>query len=105
MEIAIFQFMLRAEQKVFKESFQKLTCSMNSFLQIVVVGADKRVAEVPGVCGEHVVVHRKAEGLQIFHDEDRGRACVSLAEGMDLPDAGRKLYFTFRALFANYLRR
>ena len=64
---------------------------MNAFLQIVVVGTDKRVAEVPGVGGEHIVVHREAEGLQILHDEDRGRACVSLAEGMNLPDARRKL--------------
>ena len=92
MEIAIFQFMLRAEEQVFKKHFKILARGVNTFLQIVVVGTDKRVAEVPGVRGKHIVVHSKAEGLQIFHDEDRGRARVSLAEGMDLPDTGRKLY-------------
>ena len=91
MEVAILQFMLRAEEQVFKKHFEILARGVNPFLQIVVVGANKRVAEVPGVGGEHIVVHREAEGLQVFHDEDRGRARVSLAEGMDLPDAGRKL--------------
>ena len=42
-------------------------------------------------CGKHIVVHCKAEGLQILYDENRGRTRVALAEGMDLPDAGRKL--------------
>ena len=91
MEIAILQFMLRAKEQVFKKHFEILARSVNTFLQIVVVGADKRVAEVPGVRGKHIVVHGEAEGLQILHDEDRGRARVSLAEGMDLPNTGRKL--------------
>ena len=91
MEVAIFQFMLRAEEQVFKKHFEILARGVNAFLQIVVVGADKRVAEVPGVRGEHIVVHREAESLQILYDENRGRTRVALAEGMDLPDAGRKL--------------
>ena len=59
MEIAIFQFMLRAEEQVFKKDFEILARGVNAFLQIVVVGADKRVAKKPGVCGKHIVVYTK----------------------------------------------
>lgn len=91
MEVAIFQFMLCIEEQVFKKHFEILTRGVNTFLQIVVVGTDKRVAKIPGVGGKHIVFHREAEGLQILHDEDRRRARVPLAGGMDLPDTGRKL--------------
>lgn len=47
METAILQFMLRTEKQVFKKHFEKLACSMDTFLQIVVVGSDKRIAEIP----------------------------------------------------------
>lgn len=69
--------MLRAKQEVFKELLQILASGMDALLQIVVVGADERVAEIPGVGREHIVVHYKAEGLQILHDENRSRARVA----------------------------
>lgn len=87
MEIAIFQFVLGAEEQVFKELFKELVRGMNAFLQIVIVGTDESIAKIPGVYGKHIVVHSKAKGLQVLHDEDRSRTRVALAEGMDLPDS------------------
>ena len=69
--------MLRAEQEVFKKLHQIRARGMDALLEIVVVGADERVAEIPGVGREHIVVHYKAEGLQILHDENRSRARVA----------------------------
>ena len=37
MEVAIYQFMLRAEEQVFKKHFEILTRGVDAFLQIVVV--------------------------------------------------------------------
>ena len=53
--------MLRAKQEVFKELLQILASGMDALLQIVVVGSDARVAEIPGVGHEHIVVRCKAE--------------------------------------------
>ena len=44
MKITILQFMLRAEEQVFKKLFEKLARGVNAFLQIVVVGADESSA-------------------------------------------------------------
>ena len=41
--------MLRAKQEVFKELLQILASGIDALLQIVVVGSDERVAEIPGV--------------------------------------------------------
>lgn len=61
---------------------------MNIILQVVVVGAHESVAKIPGMVFEYFIIDRKSEGFHIFEDEDGGRAGISLAKWMDLPDAG-----------------
>ena len=69
MKIAIFRFVLRAEQQVFEELFRNLICLMDTALQVIIISANERVAEIPRALRKHVVIHRKAEGFRILYDE------------------------------------
>ena len=62
---------------------------MNTFLQIVVVGADKRVAKIPGVGRKHVVVHREAEEKSI---ENRTFSMLFSGRGRRLRTLGLRFW-------------
>ena len=64
---------------------------MNALLQIIIVCPDQCIAEIPGVFAERIVVDTEAKGFHIFNHKHGGGSCISLAEGVNLPNIRRKL--------------
>lgn len=59
---------------------------MNAFLQIIVISTNQSVAEIPRIFLERIVIDTKTECFHIFNHKDGGGSCVSLTEGMNLPN-------------------
>lgn len=59
---------------------------MDAILQIVVIRADKRIAEIPHILGEDVICHIKTESPKLLDEEYRRGSRVALTENMDLPE-------------------
>lgn len=83
---AVLQIVGCIKQQIADEHFQKIRCGMNALLQVVIVGTNQCVLEIPGVLLKSVVVHLESEGLHILDQKHRDRPGVTLAEGVDLPD-------------------
>lgn len=70
---------------------------MNALLQIIIVCPDQRVAEIPGVFAERIVIDTESEGFHILDHKHGGGTGVSLTEGVDLPNIRCKLCKVFTA--------
>ena len=64
---------------------------MNALLQIIIVCPDQRVAEIPGVFAERIVIDAESKGFHILYHKNGGGTGVSLAEGVNLPNIRCKL--------------
>ena len=89
--ITVFEFVVCAEQEICEKQFQKLCCGMNALLQIIIVCPDQRVAEIPRVFAERIVIDAESEGFHIFNHKHGGGTGVSLTEGVNLPNIRCKL--------------
>ena len=87
MEIAIFQFVIGAKKEIFEKMLQIIRCRMNIILQIVVIGAHKGIAKIPGMVFERFIIDWQPKSFHIFEDEDGDRAGITLTKWVDLPDA------------------
>lgn len=58
---------------------------MDAPLQILVVGPNHGVAEIPGMFGKGVVGNIVAQGPKILDEKDCGGSGVALSKHMDLP--------------------
>ena len=56
-----------------------------AFLRVLVVGADKGIAEVPGMPGEQVVVCIESYGAQVLYEKHGSRPRIAFAERVYLP--------------------
>ena len=59
---------------------------MNAPLQVVVVGTNQCVTEIPGVLFKGIVIHTETEGLHILDHKHGGGSGITLAEGVNLTD-------------------
>ena len=57
-----------SQQQVAEEALQIDGGIVYAFLRVLVVGADKGIAEVPGMPGEQVVVCIESYGAQVLYD-------------------------------------
>jgi len=64
---------------------------MNALLQIIIVCPDQRIAEIPGVFTERIVIDAETKGFHIVNHKNGGGTGISLAEGMNLPNIRCKL--------------
>ena len=64
---------------------------MEALGDVGIVGEDESVSEIFGVVAKNFVVDFVAERHEVFFDEDRGGAGVTLVERVDLPDVGSKI--------------
>ncbi len=78
------------KDKIPEKADQVLVCCLNAFGEIVIVGANKCIAKIPGMLFKETIVYIKAEIPQVFDSKDRRCACIPFAEGMNLPDAGNE---------------
>ena len=85
--ISVLQLVIGVEQKIAEEHFQEFSCGVNAFLQIVIVRSYERVTEIPRILLKGIVIHTETKGFHIFDHKDGGCSRVTLAKGMNLPDA------------------
>ena len=57
--------MVLVQQQISQKQLQILRRLMDSVFQVIVIGPDEGIAEVPGILRENVVGHIKAESPQI----------------------------------------
>lgn len=88
MQIAVAEVPLLAEEQVAEETLQIDRGVVYAFHGILVVGADKGVAEIPRVFGKQVVLNVKAYRAQVLYGEHGRGAGVAFAESVDLPKSG-----------------
>ena len=77
--------MLLVEQQIPQKQLQILRRLMDAVYQVAVVGPDEGIAEVPGMLGEYVVGHIKAQRPQILYEKHRRRPGIALCKHMNLP--------------------
>ena len=58
--------MVCAEQEIWEKQFQKLYGGMNAFLQIIIVCPDQRIAEIPRVFTERIVIDAEPKGCLLY---------------------------------------
>ena len=64
---------------------------MNAFLQIIIVCPDQRIAEIPRVFTERIVIDAEPKGFYILDHKHGGGTGISLAERVNLPNIRCKL--------------
>ena len=72
---------------------------MNTFLQIVIVCTNQCVTEIPRVFTERIVIDTEPKSFHVLNHKHGGGSCVTLAEGMNLPNIRSKLSKMFYAAF------
>lgn len=86
----VFEFIFPLKEQVFKESLQKYGGRGNLLGVVDVIGPHKRIAEIPGVPLERLVVGQKSEFAQIEDSKNCGRSGVPLHERVYLPQPGNE---------------
>ena len=59
---------------------------MDTFCGVIVVSADKRIAEIPRVFSDDVIRYVKTERPQILDEEHRRGPGITFTESMNLPE-------------------
>ena len=67
------------------KQFQILCRLVDTIFQIIVIGPDEGISEVPCIFSKNVVGHIKAKGPQIFDEEHCCCPGISLSKHVDLP--------------------
>ena len=87
---AVLKLVLRSGKQIAEKTLQKLGIGFDALLDVAVIRPDQRVAEVPRMLAEELIIHREAHREQIFDREDRRGAGVAFAKHVDLPNAGNE---------------
>ena len=72
---------------------------MNTFLQIVIVCTNQCITEIPRVFTERIVIDTEPKSFHILNHKHGGGSCVTLAEGMNLPNIRCKFCKVFHRCF------
>ena len=81
----VMKRMILIQQQISQKQFQIFCRLMDTVFQIIVVGSNKGVAEVPGILSKNVVGHIKAKRPQILYEEHRRRPGIALRKYVNLP--------------------
>lgn len=92
MHISILQLIIRSHQQITEKLFQILCCRMNSILQIIIIGSNQSISEIPGMFFERIIIHFQSECLPIFNNKNSCCSCISLRKRMNLPDIRSKFH-------------
>ena len=76
------------EQQVPQKQLQILRRLMDTVFQVIVIRADKGIAEIPRVLGKNIIRHVKTKRPQVLDKKYRRRSGIALAKHMDLPQVG-----------------
>ena len=87
MKEAISEFDIGIEEKNLEELLERKECLFNTTAIVLVIGADKCIAEIPRLLREECVRNGIAARSKILDCEKTDRSSVAFAERMDLPDA------------------
>ena len=63
---------------------------MNSARDVGIIRTYQRIAKIPGVLGENIVLNVKAKSTQVLDRENGRCARVALTKGVDLPQIRHK---------------
>ena len=72
---------------------------MNTLLQIIIVCTNQCVTEIPRVFTERIVINTEPKSFHILNHKHGGGSCVTLAEGMNLPNIRCKFSKMFHCCF------
>lgn len=64
---------------------------MDAFLQVIIICTNQCITKIPRIFLECVVIYAKAECFHILNHKHGGVSCVTLAEGVNLPNIRCKL--------------
>ena len=74
-----------------KECLNIFGGGVNAFAQIVVVGTNQGITEIPGMIGKRFVADIKTKRAQVFDCKYCRCAGISLTESVNLPYSGYKI--------------
>ena len=77
--------MVLVQQQISQKQLQILRCLMDVVFQVILVGPDEGIAEVPGILRKNVIGHIKAERPKILDEEHRCCSGIALPEYVNLP--------------------
>ena len=77
--------MIFVQQQILQKQFQILCRLMDTVFQIIIIGSDEGIAEVPCILSKNVVGHVKTECSQIFDEEHCRCPGIALSKHVDLP--------------------
>ena len=99
-KVAVTQIPVFAHQPVAVETNQEFGLHLDVMARIGVVGADHRIAEIPGMVGKYVGVDVIAERAQQQDGEHGYGAGVAFVEGVDMPYTGGEEGDPFKQLLS-----
>lgn len=85
-KVAVPQVPMFAEEQVAEEALKIDRRIVDAFHKILIVCPRQRIAEIPGMVCEKVIVDVEAYGAEVLNGKDGGGARVSFAECVDLPN-------------------
>ena len=89
-KVAVPEIPMLAKKQIAEKSLKIDRRIVDAFHKILIVCPHQRIAEIPGMVCEKVIVDVEAYGAEVLNGKDGGSARVSFAECVGLPNPGDK---------------